>query len=231
MIEVISKLVLFKKNKGVIDVLFPKFRARYKSVQCPSFYVFHYHVRNYSWYWRAHCCTENLLVVISTEKQGRGASHLSRSSSFGRCRWLTIWCGLIYLSTTPVCAEWHQNILYFLHETKRLYACLEGLNSSPTPSAGELWPSAKMAKITFCRTWFLPKFCLFGDNFWTRNARKLKVLYYSLVSNKYLSQKIGSWCWCPKGALTSAKNVQIYPSYDITHKKCKIQNFPIFQKI
>ena len=33
MLEEIGKLILFKQNKGVIDVSFPKFRARYKSVQ------------------------------------------------------------------------------------------------------------------------------------------------------------------------------------------------------
>ena len=39
----------------------------------------------------------------------------------------------------------------------------------------------------------------FGHNFWTRNVRKpiqpSTDSYYNLVSNKILSQKIGSWCW------------------------------------
>jgi len=50
-----------------------------------------------------------------------------------------------------------------------------------------------MAKVTFCKTWFLSKFKFFCHNFWTRNARWLikgsKYLYYSVVSNKNVESK------------------------------------------
>jgi len=48
---------------------------------------------------------------------------------------------------------------------------------------------------------FLPKFGFLSHNFGSRNAIKpnkgSKDLNYSLISNKMLSQKIGSLCWRP----------------------------------
>jgi len=38
---------------------------------------------------------------------------------------------------------------------------LECLNSSLAQLAGELWHSSKMAKVTFCATWFFTKICAF----------------------------------------------------------------------
>jgi len=51
-------------------------------------------------------------------------------------------------------------------------------------------------------------------------------LNYGLVSNKTLSQKIGSLVWCP-GPDDLGQNAWTYPHYDVTHKKTKTLTFPI----
>jgi len=46
-------------------------------------------------------------------------------------------------------------------------------------------------------------------------------LNYSLVSNKTLSQKIGSLVW-RQGPDELGQNAWTYPYYDVTHKKTKL---------
>jgi len=55
---------------------------------------------------------------------------------------------------------------FFKIESTRLSASLEGFNSSVVQSAGELLPSTKVAKVTFCGYWFFTKNWVFGHNFW-----------------------------------------------------------------
>jgi len=50
-------------------------------------------------------------------------------------------------------------------------------------------------------------------------------LNYGLVSNKMLSQKIGSLVWCP-GPDDLGQNAWTYPHYNVTHKKTKTLTFP-----
>jgi len=65
-----------------------------------------------------------------------------------------------------------------------------------------------MAKVTFTGLDFSSKFRFLNHNFRSRNAKKLikgsNDLNYSLVSNKTLSRKIGSW-FNAQGQVTSAK--------------------------
>jgi len=63
-----------------------------------------------------------------------------------------------------------ENIIFL--QTTRLFEPLAGLNSSLVQPAGELWPLAKMAKVTFSETCILPKICFLSHNFGCRNARK-----------------------------------------------------------
>jgi len=58
-----------------------------------------------------------------------------------------------------------QNFPNFFIENTRLSESLEGLNSSIAQSAGKLWPSGKIAKVTFGRSCFFTKFLFFGHNF------------------------------------------------------------------
>jgi len=55
-----------------------------------------------------------------------------------------------------------QTLPIFLIESTRISASIEGFKSSPAQSAGELWPSAKIAKVTFCGTWFFTKSWVIG---------------------------------------------------------------------
>ena len=72
---------------------------------------------------------------------------------------------------------------------------------------------------------------LFFCYFWTRNARKSitgsKNLDYSLICNKNMSHKSALGVGA-QGLMTLPKNAETYPTYDITPKKAKIQNFRIF---
>jgi len=43
-----------------------------------------------------------------------------------------------------------QNFPIFLIQTAKLSISLEELNNPPVQSTGELWPSAKIAMVTFC---------------------------------------------------------------------------------
>ena len=56
------------------------------------------------------------------------------------------------MSQTKKQTSKHYN--FFFIETIRLSVSVECLNSSPAQLAGELWPSANMAMVTFCRTIF-----------------------------------------------------------------------------
>ena len=54
-------------------------------------------------------------------------------------------------------------------------------------------------------------------------------LNYSLVSNKTVSQKIGSLVWRP-GPEDLGHNAWTYPNYDVTHKKTKTLTSSIKKK-
>jgi len=87
----------------------------------------------------------------------------------------------------------HPKLIYFLLQTTRLSPSLEGLNSSLAQSAAELWPLAKMAKVTFCGSQIFTHFCFLSHNLYSRYARKpikgSKDSDYSLVSNKAFAKK------------------------------------------
>jgi len=121
-------------------------------------------------------------------------------------------------------------ISYFFYQNTRLSISSKGLNSCLAQSARKLWPWAKMAKVTFCGTW-LPKFQIFGHNFWTRNTRCAikgsKDLGHSLVSMKKLSQKIGSWHWHSGPGDNSQKGLSL-PIMTLTRKKTKSKTFQLF---
>ena len=59
-----------------------------------------------------------------------------------------------------------QNKNFFLFKTTKLFPSLEGLNSSLAQPAGELWPLAKLAKVTFCGTWIFAQFLIFEPEWW-----------------------------------------------------------------
>ena len=87
------------------------------------------------------------------------------------------WCHPKMREPTPIMTSLTKNenfktFLFLNIETTRLSASLEGLNSPLAQSTGELWPSAKMAMVTFAGHDFLPIFGLCSHNFGPRNARK-----------------------------------------------------------
>jgi len=109
---------------------------------------------------------------------------------------------------TPI--MWHpQNenpkFLIFLIETRRLSKSLEGLNSSLVQLAIELRPSAKMAKVTFCRIQSFMKISVFEPVILEPETlgRRSRADYF-LVSIKHLGEKHLRFLWL--GLMTPAKN-------------------------
>jgi len=55
----------------------------------------------------------------------------------------------------------HPKLTNFLILNYKTFPIFRGLNSPSAQSAGELWPLAKMAKVTVSGTWIFTQFLLF----------------------------------------------------------------------